>query len=333
MKKATLLDIAKAVNVSKTTVSLVLNNKNINVSEKTRKEILDTAKKLNYIPNSLARGLSTKKTNTIGFIVPDIENPYFSEMAKAIEVEAEKLGYSMILCNTLNSVEKEEKNARLLMSKLVDGVIICPIGEKSNSINMLKINDVPFVVLDRKIIGEKIINGVFCDNKYGIKLGIDYLIKNNKKSIGFIGGKREGREVDPRLTYFCEVANQYGILKKEIIFEEEISLIGGIMGTEKILKTENKVDAIFYSSDIMAIGGIKSLMRKDISIPKDISILGYDNIGICSYIEPELTTIGQPIYEMGKESLNLLIDIINSNASNGKEIILKPYIVERQTVK
>ena len=103
MSKTTLLDIAKEVNLSKTTVSMVLNKKDINVSEETRNKILEAAKRLNYIPNSLARSLSTKKTYTIGFIIPDIENPFFSEMAKAIESEAEKYGYSMILCNTFNN--------------------------------------------------------------------------------------------------------------------------------------------------------------------------------------------------------------------------------------
>lgn len=124
MGKTTLLDIANDVWLSKTTVSMVLNKKDINVSEETRNKIFEAAKRLNYIPNSLARSLSTKKSYTIGFIIPDIENPFFSEIAKAIETEAEKYGYSMILCNTFNSGSKEEEYVKLLISKLIDGVII-----------------------------------------------------------------------------------------------------------------------------------------------------------------------------------------------------------------
>lgn len=124
MGKTTLLDIANDVWLSKTTVSMVLNKKDINVSEETRNKIFEAAKRLNYIHNSLARSLSTKKSYTIDFIITDIENPFFSEIAKAIETEAEKYGYSMILCNTFNSGSKEEEYVTLLISKLIDGVII-----------------------------------------------------------------------------------------------------------------------------------------------------------------------------------------------------------------
>ena len=151
MGKTTLLDIAKAVNVSKTTVSMVLNNKEINVSKETREKIFKAAKDMNYIPNSLARSLSTKKSYTLGMIIPDIQNPFFSEMAKAIEIESEKHGYSIILCNTLNEKKKEEEYLKLLISKLVDGVIIAACGDGKEWIKILKNNKIPFVMIDRMV--------------------------------------------------------------------------------------------------------------------------------------------------------------------------------------
>ena len=333
MSKTTLLDIAKEVNLSKTTVSMVLNKKDINVSEETRNKILEAAKRLNYIPNSLARSLSTKKTYTIGFIIPDIENPFFSEMAKAIESEAEKYGYSMILCNTFNNGSKEEEYVRLLISKLIDGVVIASSGEKNNSTELLKSNEIPFVILDRHIDEQENINGVFCDNKSGIKLGIEYLIKKGYKNIAFVGGNNKGVLANSRLEYFCETAKEYKIFDEELILEEEFSLEGGIRATENLIKKNKLIDAIFYSSDVMAIGGMKCLLRKGYSIPNDIGILGYDNIGICSFIEPELTTIAQPIYKMGEESCKLLMNEINKKNKSKHIINLSPYLVERMTIR
>lgn len=331
MGKTTLLDIAKYANVSKTTVSMVLNNKPISVSDETRENILKAAKELNYIPNSLARSLSTKKTYTIGVIVPDIQNPFFSEMAKHIEITAERYGYSVILCNSFNSYEREENYIRLLISKLVDGVIFAASGDKPSNVNTLIDNKIPFTVVDRLLDTDKKYNGVFCENKYGIYLGVEYLYKKNKRKIAFVGGDDNSSVVKIRLNSFREIAKKLGILDEDIIIKESFTLNGGINSTKEIIKRNKNVEAIFYSSDIMAIGGIKYLLREGYLIPDDISILGYDNIDIGSFIEPELTTIAQPISEMGKEACNLLIKLINEK-SNGEIINIKPYLIERSTV-
>ncbi|MEG2017821.1 MAG: LacI family DNA-binding transcriptional regulator [Clostridium sp.] len=330
MGKTTLLDIAKAVEVSKTTVSMVLNRKPINVSEETKKRIFEAAEELNYIPNSLARSLTTNKSNTIGFIIPDIQNPFFAEMTKAIEIAAENNGYNMILCNTFNSGKKEEEHIKLLISKLIDGVIIVPSGEKNQGIEILKGNNVPFVIADRMISDHEGINGVFSDNESGIKVGVEYLLEKGHKSIAFISGKQEGI-VNTRLHYFKKIVAQYGIFKEELIESADFSIEGGISATEKLMDKGRTIDSIFYSSDVMAIGGMKYLLRKGYRIPEDISILGYDNIAMSSFIEPELTTVAQPIYKMGEESFNLLMKLLKSKTSEGK-VKLMPYLVERKTV-
>lgn len=333
MSKTTLLDIANYVNVSRTTVSMVLNNKTINVSDSTRKKILEAARELNYIPNALARSLSSKKSYTIGFVIPDIENPFFAEMAKAIEIEAEKQGYSIILCNTFNSGIKEEEYIKLLIGKLVDGVIIAASGEKNKSIELLEGNDVPFVIVDRHVYEDENVNGVFCNNKDGITLGIEYLMKKGYENIAFVGIDTKEVSKNSRLGYFKEIAEKSNVLNRELIEEGDISLEGGIIATEKLINKKIAMDVIFYGSDVMAIGGMKCLLRNGYKIPEDISILGYDNIGICSFIEPELTTIAQPIYNMGKESCNLLINIISSKSKEKIVINLTPYLVERKTIK
>lgn len=333
MRKTTLLDIAKEVNVSKTTVSMVLNNKDNNISKETKEKILKKAKELNYVPNFLAKSLITKKSYSIGVIVPDIQNPFFSEMAKVIEKIVEKSGYSMVLCNTFNSSNKEINHINLLISKSIDGVIIVPASENNEGLKILESNGVPFVVVDRFVKGIDKINGVFCDNKEGIDLGIDFLYKKNKRKIAFVAGKNGVEPSNIRLNSYIEKVNSLNIYNKELKIEEEYSLEGGFNATKKLMDKNIEIDAIFYGSDIMAIGGMKYLLRNGYKIPEDISILGFDNINICSFIEPELTTVAQPISKIGEEGINLLLKLINEENVENEVIKLNPYLIERGTVK
>ena len=332
MKKITLVDVATMAKVSKTTASLVLNNKPINISDETRAKVLRVAKELNYIPNNIARSLSTKRTNTLGVIFPDIENPFFAEIAKAIECTAESLGYTVIICNSYNKAELEEKQIKLLIGQLVDGVILVSGGEKNECLKLLKNNKVPFLLLDRYFEEENGYSGVFCSNKEGIKLGLNYLYnKKNKKNIAFIRGKKGVKTADLRYEWYKKFSKELGIYDENLVFEGKFNIIGGMDCTEKLLESNKKVDAIFYSSDIMALGGMKILIRKGYRIPNDISILGYDNISIAQIMEPELTTIAQPIYNMGEEACKLLIDLIDEKTKD-RVIVLNPTLIERNTV-
>jgi LacI family transcriptional regulator len=331
MRKATLLDIAEKANVSKTTVSMVLNNNKINVSDATRQKIYDVAKELNYIPNTVARSLSTRKTETIGIVLPDIENPFFSEMARAIEDTAGKLNYNIMFCNTDNNQDKEEKYVKLLISKLVDGVIFVSGGKSEQNLQMLENNNVPFVIVDRYIESSKEYNGVFCDNEEGIRLGVEYLHKNNKKKIAFVTGAQKLKVAKLRLEAFEEVTKKLNIYNEHLIFEGEFTINGGMKATEYIMNSSSTVDAIFYSNDVMALGGLKILTRKGYKIPEDIAIMGYDNINISNLVEPELTTVAQPIYNMGEEACKLLVGLINGSRKE-ELVILKPKLVIRGTV-
>ena len=331
MRKATLLDIAEKANVSKTTVSMVLNNKKISVSDATRQKINDAVKELNYIPNTVARSLSTRKTETIGIVLPDIENPFFSEMARAIEDTAGKLNYNIMFCNSDNNQDKEEKYVRLLISKLVDGVIFVSGGKSEQNLQMLENNNIPFVIVDRYIESSKEYNGVFCDNEEGIRLGVEYLYKNNKKKIAFVTGSQKLKVAKLRLRAFEEVTKDLNIYNEHLIFQSEFTINGGMKATEEIINSSNTVDAIFYSSDVMALGGFKLLTRKGYKIPEDIAIMGYDNINISDLVEPELTTVAQPIYDMGKEACELLVGLIDGSRKE-ELVILKPKLVIRGTV-
>ena len=180
-------------------------------------------------------------------------------------------------------------------------------------------------MIDRMVSDEKNANGVFCDNKKGVELGVNYLVNKGNKHIAFVTGKANLEIANLRLEGFKNTAKSLGISNETIIEESDFSMEGGINATERIIKNNKKVDAIFYSSDVMAIGGMKYLIRNGYKIPEDISI--------CSYMEPELTTIAQPIYKIGESSCKLLMDLINNKSLKSKIINLEPSLVERGTVK
>ncbi|WP_125152818.1 LacI family DNA-binding transcriptional regulator [Clostridium rectalis] len=331
MKKVTMKDIAREANVSKTTVSMVINNRADNISEETKTRILDIAKELNYIPNSVARSLSTKKSETIGIILPDITNPFFSEMARAIEDGANSLGYNVIFCNTDNEEEKEEKYTTLLISKLVDGVIFIAGGQSSKSVSILKDNNVPFVVVDRQIKIDEDMYGIYCLNKQGVIKGVEYLLSRRKRKIVFVKGPEELEITKERFCGYKDIMNKYDIYEDKYVFQSNFTIEGGIKVTEDVIKKVPDVEAIFYSNDMMAYGGLKLLIRNGYNIPRDICIMGFDNIGFSKFFEPELTTISQPIYKMGRRACKLLIDLIKGEEVREKQIYFDTALVIRNT--
>lgn len=331
MRKVTMMDIALKAGVSKATVSMVLNKKDESISAETREKILGITEELGYIPNSIARSLSTKKSGTIGIILPDIINPFFSQMARAIEDAASELQYNVIFCNTDNDNEKEEMYLKLLISKLVDGVILISGGKSAKNVSILKANHVPFVLVDRYIEGYDKELGVYCNNRDGITEGLKYLYERGKRKIAFACGSSVLHVFKERLKAYVDFMSEYNIYNPSLVANGDVSLKGGMEATEKILSTVNELDAIFYSNDIMAMGGIKVLTRKGYNIPKDIGVMGFDNIQMAEFIEPELTTIAQPIYEMGKSSCELLVNHINGEVVE-KQILFTPRLIVRGTV-
>jgi LacI family transcriptional regulator len=331
MRKTTLLDIAVKAGVSKATVSMVLNKKDGSISAATREKIIGITEELGYIPNSIARSLSTNKSGTIGIVLPDIINPFFSQMARAIEDEANALKYNVIFCNTDNNSEKEAMYIKLLISKLVDGVILISGGKSIKNVSILKANHVPFVLVDRYIEGYEEELGVYCKNREGIIEGLKYLYDKGKRNIAFVNGTSKYYIFKDRLKGYVDFMTEYNIYNSKYIIEGDISLKGGMEVTEVILNSLKEVDAIFYSNDIMAMGGIKVLTRKGYKVQQDIAVMGYDNIQMAEFIEPELTTVAQPIYEMGKASCSLLVAHINGKVEE-KQIFFTPKLIIRGTV-
>ncbi|OCT14839.1 LacI family transcriptional regulator [Paenibacillus pectinilyticus] len=331
MKKPTMLDIANQVGVTKATVSMVLNKKDELISPETRDKILKVADELGYIPNSFARSLITKKSGTIGIIIPDITNPFFAEIARAIEDEANRLQYNVIFCNTDNQVPKEESAIRLLIGKLVDGVIFIAGGTSETSLALLNQHAVSFVLVDRYIPGCEDYPGVYCMSDDGVMDGVRHLYEKGRRKIAYVRGPRELRVFEYRVNAYKEMMTTLGIYDERYVYEVLPSLEAGIAVTEQIARDVPDVDGIIYCNDMTAMGGLKALTRLGYHVPRDISIIGYDNIKISQFIEPELTTVAQPIAEMGEAACNLLINIINEVPLKEQKIFLYAELVVRGT--
>ncbi|TJX68863.1 LacI family transcriptional regulator [Soehngenia saccharolytica] len=324
----TIKEIAELANVSSATVSKVLNDKAPYISEETKKRIFDIAKKEGYIPNAVAKSLKVKSTKTIGIIIPDVMNLFFSELARGIEDAAEKRGYSVILCNSDNNEEKEKKYIQVLQEKMVDGIILTA-SEKSveRSLNMRKI---PMVLLDRDINTDVKVGKIFVDNETGEYEACKYLIEKGIRDIAFISSNVISKSSSQRLNGYKRALSDYGIkIDEDLIYLDSYTIETGFNGVIEILK-KRKFKGICCGNDLIAIGAINALKQKQFRVPEDVKVIGFDDIQISKYINPPLTTIKQPIYQMGKEAVDMLVNMINGYDMD-YEVILRTSLIERMS--
>lgn len=330
--KVTIKDIARIAEVSTTTVSKIINNKDGNISNATRERVLKIMDDYNYTPNKIAQSLVTKKTNTIGLIIPDIRNPFFPELARGAEDKANEEGYNLIFCNTDDDIEKEEKYINMLVEKMVDGIVFTASSKKHTGFENFKKFSIPIVLVDRDIDVEGIQGKVIVDNFIGGYEAGKHLLKLGHTEIIFLSGPLKSNTSINRLNGYKKALHEFNIdLKEEYILEGYYRSEWGYEATMDLLNKDKKFTALFCANDLIAIGAIKALKEKNIKIPQEISIVGFDDIYMARLIDPELTTIKQPNYEMGYKSVEILINILEDKKENNKNINLKPELVIRKS--
>ncbi|WP_130805835.1 LacI family DNA-binding transcriptional regulator [Senegalia massiliensis] len=324
----TIKRIAELANVSTATVSKVINGKDKYISEATKSKILKIVEEEGYVPNGIAKSLKIKKTKTIGIIIPDVMNLFFSELARGVEDAAEKRGYTVILCNSDNKESKEEKYINILQEKMVDGIIIT--APENRTRQSIKNQDIPLVLVDRDIetqIDQKI-GRITVDNRDGAYKATKYLIESGCRDIGMISSNYKNKPSSDRIKGYEKALYESNInINQNKIFLENYTIESGYNGAKKILK-ETEVDGIFCGNDLIAIGAIKALKEKNIRIPEQVKIIGFDDIQISQYMDPPLTTIRQPIYQMGEEAVKMLISLIKNKGKN-LEKILQTKLIQR----
>lgn len=334
--KITIKDIARLAGVSTTTVSKVINNKDESISQATRERITSLMKEYNYTPSTVARSLVTKKTNTIGLIIPDIRNPFFPELARGVEDRANSAGYNIIFCNTDNKIDKEDEYLRILAEKMVDGIIMAPSSKREDRLDKTKNYYVPVILVDRDIdIETDYVKGrVFTDNFKGAHDAVKYMINQGLTRILFISGPLTSKASIERLEGYKSALRESNIeYEAGCVLEGEFNETWGREAAIAAVDNKLEFDGIFCGNDLIAIGAVKSLKEKGLSVPKDISVVGFDDIYVSRLIEPELTTVRQPKYEMGFEAVEMLLKILGGKRVSDTRLVLQPELIIRDSVR
>lgn len=303
----TMRDVAERAGVSVTTVSHVINNTR-NVSPATRQKVEQAMHSLGYQPNVLARSLRKGETHTIGIILPDSTNPYFAEVARGIEDASFSQGYSVILCNSDNDLEKERHYTNVLLEKQVDGIIMVAAGSSGENIHYLLERDIPLVLVDRHVPDIRV-DYVLADNQKGGYLAANHLIELGHRAIGCIAGPEGVQLSSERVAGYRRALEQAGIsVRKEWIVEGDFQFLSGYDAARQLLNREPVPTAIFACNDLMAIGAYRYTHEIDHKIPEQLSIVGFDDVSLSAYTNPPLTTVKQFKYEMGSKAAKLLLE-------------------------
>lgn len=327
--KVTIYDVAKEANVSIATVSKVI-NKTGRISEKTKRRVLDVMKELDYQPNMLASALMGKQTKTIGLLIPDLANPFFSELARSIEDRGHELGYNLVICSTDYQTDKENKYLTLLKQKSVDGFILASGFENLDKVEELIKQEIPVAIVARDFPMFSI-NAVALDDFMGGYLAASHLIELGHTNIGVIA--RDVWSNRERIRGFKQALAEKSLpFFADFEYIEDINHVKAGKGiTHKYLQSSDRPTAIFACNDLLAIGAIQAAKECGLHVPEELSIVGFDNTMIATIVEPPLTTIAQPIQNMGNEVMNLMVSMIKGERKEQVRMTLLPTLVQRES--
>lgn len=333
--KITIADVAKKANVSVATVSRVMNG-NYPVKAETKKRVLEVVNELNYIPNMQARELTQQKSATIGVIVPSINNMFFPEVINGIESSLKLHSLSLVLACSNNDSTEEKLCVNNLLSRNVSGIII--IDPNTDNVKSKFYDNIskqtPIVFINGPSVSSNI-SSVINDEAMGARMALNYLIENNHKNILFIRGK-DSYSYDIKEKVYIETMKDLNCF-----IPENIINIGNGNSSETVDNTINilinnlknsSCTAVFACNDLMAVGVLNACKKLNLDVPKDLSIIGYDNIDLSKFVEPKLTTIDQNMFLLGTNAATLLLEKIESDNSFSKRIILINSLIVRDTV-
>ncbi|WP_199624620.1 LacI family DNA-binding transcriptional regulator [Paenibacillus alkalitolerans] len=323
---ATIHDVAKRAGVSVTTVSRVLNNRGY-ISEATRSKVYRTMEELDYQPNEIARSLLRKQSNLIGLIIPNVSHPFFAEFADRVETYAYECGFKIVLCNSQLDPAKERDYIDMLKRNRVDGIIM---GSHTMEVDeYLKLHS-PIVTFDRQIGGD--IPAVSSDNYLGGELAAKHLIAKGCRKIAHICGNLELKLMaNLRTEAFMDVLREHAV--ESVVIETDMNVFDQVQYErimEKLFKQHPDVDGLFATSDIIAATAVRHCGAVGKRIPDDVKVVGYDDVAVANWIVPALTTVRQPIGEMGRMAVDLLRKQMDGEAVE-RCSVLPVELIERST--
>ena len=322
--------VAKRAHVSPSTVSRVLNNSPL-VKETTANRVREVMKELNYQPNELARGLRCNETKTIGVIVSNVLNPFFTSVVRGIEDVANRVNYNIMLCNTDEKAEKELQYIHALLSKRVDGLIIASAVTKYDYTALL--GGKPAVFVDRRPEGENKgkFDTVLVQNKEGSRRAVMQMIESGYHRIGIITGSNVSTTGSERLLGYEQAHRDAGIP-----LDQSLIKLGNFLGDTSYenaidLIENNACDAVFAANNMILLGALKAVSEKKMRIPEDIGVSAFDDLEWMQFCEPQISAVRQPTYEIGTVAMSLLLDRISGSSEPAKEVMLPVELMVRKS--
>jgi LacI family transcriptional regulator, repressor for deo operon, udp, cdd, tsx, nupC, and nupG len=326
---ASIKDVAKLANVSTATVSRVLRNAG-NVTEETKRRVLEAIEALNYQPNVLGRYLRRMETETVLVIVPDITNPFFSKVLRGIEAVALERGYRVLLGDTQNDVQLEEQYLNVLPQKQVDGMIFLTARTRKELMEEMS-RQFPIVLACEYLEGTDIPT-VSIDNISSARKATEHLIGLGHRRIAHLTGPMDVILSRDRLRGYYQALAQHDIdVDAALVQEGDFSFESGYNVTLKLLALEKPPTAIFAANDAMAIGAIKAVRHRGGRVPDDVAVVGFDDIQMASIFEPGVTTIAQPMFDIGKQAMKLLLQLIDGEEVDRRQFVLPDRLVIRES--
>ncbi len=332
--KVNIKDIAKKTGLSITTVSRVLNGKakQYRIGEKSQQIVEEAAKELNYIPNHFAANLRSGKSNTLGLILPSLDNPFFARVASLINIEVRAYGYALFIADSNENIETEKIELQQFASRNIEGLIIVPCSNEVRHIEQINNQGLPLILLDRYFENSDI-PFVATDNYKGAVMATKHLIKNGHSSIACIQGVKKSTPNKLRVKGFQDVLKEAEIEDIRVV-GDDFSVQNGFLETKLILQWEERPTAIFTLSNTIAMGCLKALKEESVRVPEDISIITFDDHPYLDFLATPITCIAQPIEHICKIALRYLFSRLNDDEDKiSNQIILKPEIKIRESIK
>lgn len=331
---ATLHDIAARAGVSASTASRVLSGQaaKYRISGDTEKAVREAADALRYRVNHLARGLRLQKTHTLGVVAPDLSNPFFAHIIKRIQSVAHGHGYSLVVCNTDESLALEVEQVSLLHRKRVDGLIAMPVGQGYGHFEDWTEKGVPLVLVDR-CSDDLVAPGVSVDNYRGAYEATEHLIAAGHRRIALIQGLPGTSTNTARVRGYRDALEAYGIpVESDLIVGGDFRQQNGYVETKLLLRQERPPTALFATSDLIALGALDALAEEGASVPDDISLLSFDDFDFAPHLKCPLTAVWQPREMMGELAVKLLVEQFQDGARAARQVVLRPKLVVRESV-
>ena len=335
MKKETLVSIAERSGCSISTVSRVLsgNAAKYRISQRTVARVTEEVKRCNYTPSLLAKGLRTNRTDTIGLLIPNIENSFFAGVAGVVIRESRNYNYKVVVVDTQEDERNEQDGLSALLARRVDGIVAAPCGSNAELFASVQEGGMPLVLIDRYLPDAGMLSYVTTDNYRGAVMATEYLLENGHRRIACIQGTPHSMPVRDRVRGFGDTLRAHGLGDRIVVTGEDFSVQNGYLETKLALAREERPTAIFALSNLILLGVVKAVHESGLRIPDDISVVSFDDSMLFNYLDPAITCIGQPTDEIGTLAVKLLIRAVREPGAAPSHLHLPPSLIIRRSVR